>query len=132
MIGQAGVRPDAAPADNARQMPTSDAAGELPLRRRRAWKDPKEPTRGVDVDAIAAVSLRSAPPGWRERYRPAGTAVNAVVHESAVGSNRFFHRASPAGRSQWPWRSAPAGAEPAAGPSADRPVAGSIAETRPV
>jgi hypothetical protein len=30
---------------------------------RRAWKDPKEPTRGVGVDAIAAVSLRSTPPG---------------------------------------------------------------------
>jgi hypothetical protein len=29
----------------------------------RATKDPKEPTRGVGVDAIAAVSLRSAPPG---------------------------------------------------------------------
>jgi hypothetical protein len=30
---------------------------------RRAAKGPKEPTRGVGVDAIAAVSLRSAPPG---------------------------------------------------------------------
>ena len=30
---------------------------------RRACKGPKEPTRGVGVDAIAAVSLRSAPPG---------------------------------------------------------------------
>ena len=29
----------------------------------RAAKGPKEPTRGVGVDAIAAVSLRSAPPG---------------------------------------------------------------------
>ena len=29
----------------------------------RAPKGPKEPTRGVGVDAIAAVSLRSAPPG---------------------------------------------------------------------
>src|SRR5205814_10369906 len=47
----------------------------------RARKDPKEPTRGVDVDAIAAVSLRSAPPGWDERYWSAGGPVNAVVHE---------------------------------------------------
>ena len=39
------------------------ARGATSAIRRRAWKDPKEPTRGVGVDVIAAVSLRSAPPG---------------------------------------------------------------------
>jgi len=50
--------------DDSRDRVGAAASGSAFMARGRGtWKDPKEPTRGVDVDVIAAVSLRSAPPG---------------------------------------------------------------------
>ena len=53
-VGRRPARPDGA---RSRRRPHH------PGPRRRTRKGPKEPTRGVGVDAIAAVSLRSTPPG---------------------------------------------------------------------
>ena len=59
---------------------------------RRAWKGPKEPTRHVGVDAIAAVSvarpLRAGPNGTVRR----DTVARGLIHEFRDGHGGYPHR----------------------------------------
>jgi hypothetical protein len=48
-----------------------------------ASKNPKEPSRGVDLDVIAVTSFASGPSGLRRKLRAPERSVNGVVHNLA-------------------------------------------------